>query len=471
MGRSLTVAARCVVKLRGTSKRVTDTQRGMYCTVPERAGGMTELVSRQSGTSWATGLVVCVALAIVLAGYALLAPQTAHQDDKDWSHLWLGGRMVASGNASELYNPERQVAVFRQAHAEGKPPPVWEERNRMFGCFNYPPPAALAYAGVAWLPMGTAAVVHAYLSIAVALVAAWLLARAVGRPVLGAVLSLAVLAHPAFFVNLSLGQNAVFTMAVVLVAWCLCERGRELAAGLILGLLICKPNWLFAVGWIPLVHGRWRVLAGMAIGAAGAVAVTALVLGVQPFVDYYSVLRRVASLQDAPGYYLDVKYSALGLFRKWFGVGRAADLLGWSSCAAVVLVTWRVTRGCWRPGSPSFRRAIACCLVACLWVNPHLNYYDLLLIGPCAACVLLDWASLRSRGRIAAWIVLAFAYVAIPWDESWAWRRAFPAPSFAILVLWGWFVAQLAAPGKLFSTLSSTVTPPRGAVERGLAQG
>ena len=414
----------------------------MVCAMTEPAKqhrGAGPLAGRSEPGSVLTWFVFVVALLM----YLVLAPQTAGHMDKDWTHLWLGGRMVAVGCAAELYDPERQVAVYRQADPQGSPPPVWEDRNRMFGCFNYPPPAALAYSLVAWLPVGTAAVVQAYASIALALTVAWLLAAALGRPRRGAAFALAVLAYPAFFINLSLGQNAVFTMAVVLIAWCLCERRRDLAAGLVLGLLVCKPNWLFAVAWIPLVHARWRVLAGMTVGVTAVVAATALILGVEPFRDYAEVFRKVASLQDMPGYYLDVKYSALGLFRKWLGVGRTADLFGWASCLAVVLVTWRVTRGCWKPGTVAFRRAMACCLAACLWVNPHLNYYDLLLTAPCAAVALLDWPRLGKRARLAALAVVLLAYAAVPWDEAWNWRRIIPVPSFASVVLWGWFAYHL----------------------------
>jgi hypothetical protein len=397
-------------------------------------------------------------LILLLVGYGLLAPKTASHEDKDWTHLWLGGRMVAAGHASQLYDPVKQVEVYRQAEPRGEPPPVWEERNRMFGCFNYPPPAALAYAALAWMPMGAAAVVHAYISIAVAVLVAWLLARTLGRPGNGvAGMAVAVLAYPAFFINLSLGQNAVFTMAVVLVAWCLCERRREFAAGAVLGLLICKPNWLFAVGWIPLIHGRWRVLAGTIVGAAATVAVTALVIGVQPFRDYYDVFRQVAGLQDVPGYYLDVKYSAFGLFRKWLGVGQSADVCAWGSCVVVVLATWRATRGSWKPGTPAFRRAMACCLMASLWVNPHLNYYDLLLTAPCAAVLLFDWPDLGGGARAAAVAAVLLAYVAIPWDHTWGLGRVFPVPSIAILVLWAWFVYRSAALGSLFAWRRGTI--------------
>ena len=49
-------------------------------------------------------------------------------------------------------------------------------------------------------------------------------------------------------------------------------------AGLWWGLLAYKVPWLLAVGWVPLVIGRWRTLLGISISAGMLViAATALV--------------------------------------------------------------------------------------------------------------------------------------------------------------------------------------------------
>ncbi|MFQ5489335.1 MAG: glycosyltransferase family 87 protein, partial [Phycisphaerae bacterium] len=183
-------------------------------------------------------------LLLLVAGYAALAPLTAGHDDKDWSHLWLGGRMVVAGRSADLYDPQAQVAVYRQADPNGNPPKVWAPRNDVLGCFNYPPPAALAYATLAWLDMPTAAVVHAFLNVAVAVLVAFWFCRHVGRGEHGATMALAVLAYPAFFVNLSIGQNAVWSTSVGVVGGILIWRRLDLMGGVVLGLLCLKPNWL-----------------------------------------------------------------------------------------------------------------------------------------------------------------------------------------------------------------------------------
>ncbi|MFQ5490219.1 MAG: glycosyltransferase 87 family protein, partial [Phycisphaerae bacterium] len=217
---------------------------------------------------------------------------------------------------------------------------------------------------------------------------------------------------------------------------------RELVGGVVLGLLCLKPNWLFAAGAVSLALGRWRMLGGMGLGAGAVAAGTALWMGIAPFADYLGVFRQVADLHDMPGYYLAVKYNGLAVFRKWLGPGVAADVLGWLSCLLLVVATWRVTRRCGQ-GPSATLRAGACCVTACLWVNPHLNYYDLLLMAPCTALIFWDWSTLSRPGRWVAVAVAVFVYIALPLDHSWAWGRVLPLPSFSILAVWGWFAYRL----------------------------
>lgn len=333
----------------------------------------------------------------------------------------------------------------------------------MFGCFNYPPPAALAYAALAWLPLGKAAVLHAYLSIAAALATAWLLAIAVRRRDLAVPFAIILFVFPAFFINLSLNQNAVFTTLVIAAAWCLFDRKRDLAAGLVLSLLICKPNWLIAVGWIPLVHRRWRALAGIALGSLAITAISALALGTKSFADYYEVFRQVARLQNVPGYFLDVKYSGVALFRKWWGSTSTADLAGWLTSVMLIAATWAITRRAWRPGTPNMRTTLAAAFAAALWINPHLNYYDLFPLALCVGVMLVDWTTSVPRMKITAAAGVLLALLAIPWDLMWNWNRVAPVPTIAILVVWVWFAYVSAKTGEAEAPTSAGLPISRSA--------
>lgn len=387
--------------------------------------------------------LVLVGIFLTLVGaYARLAPLTAEMVDKDWHHLWLGGRMVVTGHADRLYDPDLQIAVYRKSDPLGESPPVWRPRNHVLGCFNYPPPAALGYATLAWMPMRTAAVVNAYLNLALAVFIAWRFARGLAPHVAWPAAAVAILAHPAFFYNLGLGQNAVWSLAVILGAWCLANRRRDLLAGMLLGLLICKPNWLVAVGWIPLIHRRWRLAAGIGLGTLIVAGGTALLLGLQPFLEYREQFSNVSRIHELPGYDLIIKYSAMGLFRKWLGPSSSwANGLAWTSSLILVAATWWTTRGAWKPGTARFRRLIAGSLAAVLWINPHLNYYDLLLGGPAVFLLLADWKAAGRRARLLLAALALLVFAALPWDRHWPWGEILPVPCFALLALWAWSAA------------------------------
>lgn len=391
-------------------------------------------------------VVVGVIVVVALVQYCLVAPLAGDQANanKDFSHLWLGGRMVVSGHADMLYDPQMQERVHREADPLGRSPGIWIERNTIVGGFFYPPPTALAYSVLAWLPLRTAAVVLAYLNILLGVGMVWFLARRIhGRLSVGLV-GLALLLYPAYFVTVALGQNSVVTLAVVLLAWWLCDRDRDFIAGLVLGLLICKPNWLLAVGWIPLIHGRWRVLAGVGCSVFGLVAGSISLIGIEPYLGYMDLLRNLANLHELPGYNLHLTYNGLSVFRKWLGAGQAVELLGWCSSALMILVTWRVTRGRWKPRTGEFQLLMGCCLAASLWINPHLFYYDL---TPTVACVVLmgaAWPRLGRGGRQLTAALIILTYLAIPVDDFWPWKNLVPLPSFTTLGVWLWFCWQLA---------------------------
>ena len=85
----------------------------------------------------------------------------------------------------------------------------------MHGLFFYPPPAALYYAAIAWLPRGVGCGVNACLCVVLAGWNAWVLRDLTGGKVSWAVGTLVILAFPPFFANYALGQNAMPSMTVV----------------------------------------------------------------------------------------------------------------------------------------------------------------------------------------------------------------------------------------------------------------
>ncbi len=389
---------------------------------------------RSRWAPWFTAVTIAVAIAYV---YMARLPGLY---DKDWVHLWTAGRMVATGQGAALYEPALHYAILQETYGGDVPSGMWPARNQEHGVFFYPPPAGLFYAAFGWMARAPACTVHALMCVLLAVYSGRLLNRLTGDGVPWGLSTLMILAFPPFFANYSIGQNAMVTMAIVLTAWWLVEHDRELLAGCVLGLLICKPNWLLAVGWIPLVHGRWKMVLGTALGGTVVVVATAALLGWDPFVSYFELSRTVVGMHELPGYALRLKSSSLGLFRRCLGIGSAAEVWGWSCAVVVGLVSVAASRGWWKPGTRGFRMMMGCCLMAAMWVNPHLNSYDLMLMSAGAVLMVGEWRWLTVAGRCAVAGVVLLCYVADPWDHSWPYYNAFPVQCFALLAMWGWFV-------------------------------
>ncbi len=406
-------------------------------------------------------LVIGLAWVAVLSIYVVsLAPITSSHDDSDFNHLWLAGRMIVTGHANQLYDPVVQEQVYRLADPEGKPPKVWHGRYDILGCFNYPPPAALLYVLFAWLPFAQGAVLNAYFNLALILLVAWWIARFLLDRASWIVVSLALLVFPPFFGNLAIGQNAVVTTAILVGGWALAHHRRDFAAGLLWGLMAYKPQWFVAVAWIPLLHGRWRMLAGMAIATVVLFGGSALLIGTRPFFDYVEQFQRVSRIHEMPNYQLFLQFNALSVFRKWFGIGSWATAVGWLSAAIVGVTTAWATWRRWKPATPAFHDLMSCSLLAALWINPHLNFYDLLVVAPCVLVLVRKLRELPNRSKWSAIGCVLICYGIMGWvveNPKADWAMLFPLPSFLLVGLWGLFVYRMRSSAR--STLSQTGTP------------
>src|SRR5262249_354793 len=68
-----------------------------------------------------------------------------------------------------------------------------------------------------------------------------------------------VIVFPGFSGALVLGQNALFSLALVVLGWWQMGRGRPVLGGIFWGLLAYKPVWLLVFFLVPLLTRRWRV--------------------------------------------------------------------------------------------------------------------------------------------------------------------------------------------------------------------
>ncbi len=234
------------------------------------------------------------------------------------------------------------------------------------------------------------------------------------------VASAAILAYPGFTYSVLLGQNSVLTLALFSLGWCGLVRRWNVAAGIAWGLLLYKPHWFFAVVWIPILLGRWRVVMVMGLTAGSLTALATVWLGVDSWRRWLEQVRA-----------LDAVIAVDPEFRTWF-LGMACDLrhmayrylpgapwtpgVGWATLAVVgiigIVTTWRAVR---RPTEPlSDEPAGPAWLATACLVIPYRYYYDeTVLLLP----LLVAWSHWR-RLRIWQLVLLSAAtlgyYVALP---------------------------------------------------------
>ncbi len=380
----------------------------------------------------------------------LLSVIFAAEKDGDFVHLWVGARTITSGQPAALYDPDLHYDILDRSHVDAAE--FWGPRYDIIGVFFYPPLAGLLYAPVSWLPLFEAQFVTGILNILAGIWSAWMLWRILeGRFSLPSILII-LFTFPSFFYSFVLGQNGILTMALMLTGWELIRQKKDTAAGLALSWLSYKPNWLLAIGWFPLVERRWRMIGGLALGGLIVTGLTAAIVGIQPFIDYLDVLSKTAALHNLPEYPLNSQYSILSIFRRYFGIGRSADLLGWGSVlllfgGTVWLLGFRLKQA---PSTHTLflQRAAISWIMATL-LNPHLHHYDLLLVTPALIVALSEWGALTGRDQLLLGGIFVVNHLGFVFIDILGLHATLPLPAFGLLAVWGWFFVRLSGASQL----------------------
>ncbi|MGH7109149.1 MAG: glycosyltransferase family 87 protein [Stellaceae bacterium] len=179
----------------------------------------------------------------------------------DFVSFYTAGSLANAGTPALTYDRAAHYAAEQQATAAGIP----------YQFFYYPPIYLLLCAPLARLPYLAAFILFETATLAFYLVVARRILGARGSAIL-----VPILAFPAVFWNLGLGQNAFLTAALFGAAT-LCIDRRPILAGLLFGALCYKPHFGLLVPVALLAGGRWRAFA--AAGAAvGALCLASLLL-------------------------------------------------------------------------------------------------------------------------------------------------------------------------------------------------
>ena len=215
------------------------------------------------------------------------------------------------------------------------------------------------------------------------------------------------IAHLALFVGLfptafglMVGQPVALVAAVVATSWWLAEHKRQVISGLVLSLIVLKPQLALLVPLCLLVAGRWRIFWAW-LAASAVIGVIALVMlggdGVQRYRDVLSLASQWSATRSF------AVSGSLGLGPQLYVVE-----------AIVVAVA---AFGAWRHRHEDVGRLFATGIVASLLFTPYVGFQDFAML------VLAGWFVIRSGAtafQVALMVVgyalleLALVVMAVP---------------------------------------------------------
>jgi hypothetical protein len=286
----------------------------------------------------------------------------------DFSEVYAAGKMALSGHAADAWSWPRHFAVQRQIQHSAT--------VDVYG-WHYPPPFLVVATALALLPYIPALIVWQAITLGAF---AWLMWRMIPRWET----LLLVFAAPVTLICIEHGHNGFLT-ALLLGGGLLLLEERPVAAGLLLGCLIYKPQFGLVIPPLLLVTRNWRAILGSIVSAALLVAITLAIWGWpvwQAFIDSLPLTRHVIIEQGATGWFKIMSpFSAIRMWGGSIAFAYAVQLL--VTVAAIAAVIFLALRG-----NRALRNAAAAAAV--LVSTPYVLDYDFVVLGLSLAWLWLD---------------------------------------------------------------------------------
>ena len=381
-------------------------------------------------------LVAAAVLIASVAGFAFLVI-TAHGGvdrqgrplGTDFSNVYAAGTYVLEGKPDVPFDPPRQDAREQQIFGKATP----------FYGWHYPPYFLFIAGALAKMPYGAALAVWQASTILLYLLVVWGIvgssfrgARSAspesiipgvpaesrkndpslqgvwipdsGCAASGMTLLLAV-AYPAVLINIGHGQNGFLSAALLGGALLILDR-RPILAGILIGLLVYKPQFGLMIPLALVAGGYWRTFAAAAATVAALTLVTTLAFGPEVWPAFKASTefsRSVVLEQGQTGWY---KIQSLFSWARMWGapIPFAYALQGALTIALGVAIV-----RLWRSAASPALKSAALCLAAIL-ATPYSLDYDLMVLAPAIAFFAADglrrgFGPWEKTGLAALWLV------------------------------------------------------------------
>jgi alpha-1,2-mannosyltransferase len=239
---------------------------------------------------------------------------------------------------------------------------------------------------------------------------------------------LAALAFPAVLINIAHGHNGFLSAALIGGGLYLLDR-KPVAAGILFGLLIYKPQFGVLIPLALAAGGYWRafIAAGATVLALCAAAYFAFGIEVwNAFRDSMTLTREIVLEKGDTGFHkIQSVFSAVRLLGGSVTLAYAAQGIVFAAAAASVVWLWR--------SRAAFALKAAALIAGSMLATPYLLDYDLMIAAPAIAFLA---AHGLSRG-FAPYekSALAFIFIAPLLTRAIAEQTFVPLGLFAVILL------------------------------------
>jgi hypothetical protein len=295
----------------------------------------------------------------------------------DFVQFYILGNLAPGNRPDLLYDMQAQTDLLKQLLPRAKD---------IFYAPVYGPQVSLFFAPFAHFSYSKALALWLLLNVAIYGISCWLIWRTCPRAAKypGTTIILA-LAFPGFFHLITFGQNSGLALLFFTLAYLAFRKQHSFLAGLAIGMLVFKPQFVVVPGLMFLLAQEWSALLGTLLSAAGQLAIGRLYFGAEVMQRYFRTLTQNLNTQSLiePHLYQSFSFRGFWLLLVPAHAALALYLVSFFAILALAIL-------CWRSKAPLAIRCSAL-LFATILAAPHCNIYDLVILAP-AFLLLGDWS-------------------------------------------------------------------------------
>ena len=298
---------------------------------------------------------------------------------QDFLQFPISARLIAQGRSIELYN-DQVLAQGIRSIAGSKPVELK---------YFYGPQVALPFIPLAQLSFLTQAKIWTAVSLLIYFACIYLIWKSCSAlrtaPTL---IVLCAAAYPPLFHFFVRGQLSALPLLFIVASYLAFLSRRAWLAGLALGCLVFKPQFLVAIPIVLLLGKAWKPFAALLLSAAAQLGLTYLYFGRAVMRAYFTMLLHSASRPGSTE--LSLSSIQMHSLYSFWELLLARPPAVWIAYVLTTITAITITTIIWKSSCPLALRFSALILAAVL-VNPHIYIYDLLALAP-VFLLLADWS-------------------------------------------------------------------------------